>query len=537
MRTLRRENAALRKKVRALESSHFEADVYRARFSDLYNFAPVGYLTMDVRGRVTDLNLSAAAFLGRSRKMVLKMPFAVCVASHHLGEFLEHLRRCRESGERVSTELELRRADGTLLPVQLLTTRMPRGEDSATLHLTALIDLTGPKATERTLRHSEEWLRMALRCATAGIWDFELGTGRASWSPEFYQLLGLDPERVPPGEKALLAVLHPKDRRSAQKLVDAVFSGEREQFHAEYRINDANGEGRWLAMFGRLVLGAEGQTTRVTGIGIDITALKHTEELLRKARETLEQRVQERTSDLQAAKARLEEEVADRRRLERQMLEVSEREQRRIGRDLHDGLGQQITGILFHAHLLEKHLAARGIAEAKDAGKIVAFLDEAKVQARRIARGLQPVEPEANGLMAGLEHFAATASELYHVKCRFDCPKPVLVAEHLTATHLFRIAQEAVANAFRHGGASVIQIRLRRSGGIIELEIRDNGRGLPKRQSPQNGLGLRFMKFRAETVGGALEVRLNPRGGTVIHCTVPAGGPPPPGQHPSRKTP
>jgi signal transduction histidine kinase len=258
----------------------------------------------------------------------------------------------------------------------------------------------------------------------------------------------------------------------------------------------------------------------VAGIAIDITPQKRNEKLLLKARTTLDQRVKARTADLQATTTALEQEIVDRRRLERQILEISEREQRRIGQDLHDGLGQQITGIIFHAHLLHKHLGQKGLEEADAAAHIVTLLDEAKVQARQIARGLQPVDPAPNGLMAGLEHFAATTTALYRIDCRFLCPEPVLIAEHTISTHLFRIAQEAVANAFRHGGARQIEIHLRRDDGTLILEVSDDGCGLPKDARRRNGLGLRFMKYRAETIGGTVEVRSRPKGGTIVRCSV-----------------
>jgi signal transduction histidine kinase len=334
-------------------------------------------------------------------------------------------------------------------------------------------------------------------------------------------LLGLDAASVHPSEEALLSVMSPKDRRAAGKLLAAALSGDLENFQAEYRISPPGGGVRWLAMFGRLVRGSRDRPARVTGIGIDITGQKRVEELLRKSRETLEQRVKERTADLLAANTKLEKEMANRQRLEGQMLEVSEREQRRIGRDLHDGLGQQISGITFHAHLLQKRLAEKGLEDAAAAERIVALLDEAKIQARRIARGLQPVGPESNGLMAGLGHFAATASELYRIRCTFVCPEPVLVEDHAIAVHLFRIAQESVANAFRHGEASAIEVSLRNSRDRIELEISDDGKGLPKRPRRKSGLGLRFMEYRAEAVGGMLKVLPGVSGGAVIRCSVP----------------
>jgi signal transduction histidine kinase len=334
--------------------------------------------------------------------------------------------------------------------------------------------------------------------------------------------------------------MHPEDRLAAERALQSLLAGECEQMHGEYRFTRPSGEVRWLAMSGRLSRGRNLHPLLVSGIAVDITEHKRTKSLLRRARanvqqqvkvrtgslvaanKSLEQQVKVQTVDLVAANKSLERQIENRRKLERQLLEISEREQQRIGQDLHDGLGQQITGIIFHAHLLQKHLAAKGAKEAKSAAQVVALLDQAKIQARQIARGLQPVDPSPGGLMAGLANFAAATSDLYNMRCRFDCPEPVLVQDYTKATHLFRIAQEAVANAFRHSGARVIEIHLRRTDdGTVVLKIADDGCGLPKGERRRSGLGLHFMKYRAEAMGGTFETGRSSRGGTVVLCRVP----------------
>ena len=525
MRALRDEIHTLRTEVERLETSNHESALYRERLAHIHDFGPVGCVILNRQGCVADLNFSAAALLRRARGTLLSLPFAVCIERTWLPEYLDHLRRCREQQSSVITDLEVRQPDGHLVPVRLTTRPITSYQEAGQmLFQTCLLDLTEQKAVETILRDRDEHLRMALRCANAGVWTIELAPRKVSWSPEFYHLLDLQPDRVLPSIEALLKVLHPDDRPRAEKRIKTALTGEIEDFQGEYRVLRASGGVRWLGMFGRMALGRNHRPHRIAGIGIDITAQKEAEQELREAHQTLDQRVKERTAHLRALTAKLEQEIADRRRLERQILEISEREQQRIGKDLHDGLGQQITGIIFHAHLLHKHLAGKGAKETDSAAQIVTLLDQAKVQARQIARGLQPVDPSPNGLMTGLGHFAAATSELYRVDCRFDCPEPVLIEDYTMSTHLFRIAQEAVANAFRHGSASVIEIRLRCKDGLLTLEIADNGRGLPKRTRRQGGLGLRFMQYRAEIIGGRLEVRSRPRGGTVVRCGVRTDG-------------
>ncbi|WP_049975776.1 PAS domain-containing sensor histidine kinase [Chthoniobacter flavus] len=516
-----REPRAVRKNSAPPATSRTEAEVQWEHFADLYNFAPVGFLTLNHHGQVLDLNLAASGLLRRSRQSIIGAPFALFLDRGHLDAFLEYLRRCDRGESQVVTDTAVRHPDGRVVPIRLVGAQIPfRTSGEHKLYQAALIDISEQVKLGRTLRDSEEHFRMALRCAHAGYWSIDFATRRTVWSPEFYTVLGVEPERVSPSETAFLDLLIVEDRLEAECALESVLSGETDHFEGEYRLRTSSREVRWLGIFGRITRSSGGTPLRIVGIGIDLTRQKQTAEDLRKSRKTLEQRVKQRTADLLAAKAVLEREVADRKQLERQILEISERERRRMGQDLHDGLGQQITGIIFHAHLLHKHLTTQGLPQAEMAGQIVELLNEAKIQARHIARGLQPVDPAPNGLMAGLDHFACTTSELYHIDCCFLCPEPVLIAEHTTSIHLFRIAQEAVANAFRHGGAQKIEIHLRETGDQLVLEIHDHGCGLPKLGRRREGLGMRFMKYRAETIGGAVDIRRRPGGGTMVRCRV-----------------
>ncbi len=176
----------------------------------------------------------------------------------------------------------------------------------------------------------------------------------------------------------------------------------------------------------------------------------------------------------------LTDEMAERQRLERELLEISEREQRRIGQDLHDGLCQHLTGATLAGQVLEEKLATLGLAEAADASKVVEIVEEGINLSRGLAKGLYPVEIEADGLMLALEEFATTTSTLYKVACRFECDSPVLIHDTANAGHLYRIAQEAVRNAIKHGKAKNILIRLEAGEAGNELSVKDDGTGLPE---------------------------------------------------------
>jgi signal transduction histidine kinase len=235
--------------------------------------------------------------------------------------------------------------------------------------------------------------------------------------------------------------------------------------------------------------------------------------ILRSLNRNLEGQVRQRTRALT-------EEIAERERLERELLEISEREQRRIGQDLHDSLCQHLTGATLAGQVLEEKLAALHLPLAADAGKMVELVEEGIDLSRNLAKGLYPVEMAADGLMLALEEYAAAASELFKVACRFECDSPVLIHEPATAGHLYRIAQEAVGNAIKHGKARNILIRLDASEEGTVLSIKDDGIGLPEPLPENRGMGLRIMAHRAGMIGGMFKARRDETGGTLVSCEL-----------------
>ena len=181
--------------------------------------------------------------------------------------------------------------------------------------------------------------------------------------------------------------------------------------------------------------------------------------------------------------------ITERRHLETTILEVSGREQRRIGQDLHDGLGQHLTGIAFMSKVQEQKLMEKSLPEAGDAAKIVKLVNEAINKTRELARGLLPVVSDAQGLMSALQQWAGEVEDLFGVSCRFQCFTPVLIHDDTVATHLYYIAREAVNNAIKHGHGSQIVIRLAADQEQGALTITDNGSGICGHPSQQRGHG------------------------------------------------
>jgi signal transduction histidine kinase len=220
---------------------------------------------------------------------------------------------------------------------------------------------------------------------------------------------------------------------------------------------------------------------------------------------------------LAAAQADLEES-------RKQVLLVSEREQRRFGAELHDALGQQLTAIELRCQALKQDLPAARPDLEKQLSQICRFVRDAIGQTRSLARGLSPLHLFFRGLTEALGELAARMSAEGRLECVFDYPAPVLLNDEIAAGHLFRIAQEAVNNAVKHSGATKVVVRLARNGDGLRLEISDNGKGMPAAPALRQGIGLQIMRHRASVIGAGLEIKSKATkggGGVQVICIVP----------------
>jgi len=214
-------------------------------------------------------------------------------------------------------------------------------------------------------------------------------------------------------------------------------------------------------------------------------------------------------------------EIAKRKAMRKTFLEISERERQRIGRDLHDGLGQHLHGVSYLAALLEKNLEEDRSRRAFEARQLKEYILDSLELTRSLAHGLQPVAPTPKGLMAGLNELAGRTSKLFRIDCRFDCPVEVLVRKHGTAIHLYRIAQEALNNAVKHAKPTRIHITLEVKRPHIVLRVCDNGLGIHRANRKKLGMGLQIMQYRADALNGRLLMKKQPMGGTEMLCSVP----------------
>jgi PAS domain S-box-containing protein len=385
------------------------------------------------------------------------------------------------------------------------------------------------------------------------------GISEAYVSPHIEEVLGFSQEEWLNDPVRWYHQIHPDDKeRWSAEAAKMVLSGE--PLRSVYRLIARDGHAVWFQCEVKMVRAPDGRPWFVHGVAFDITELKSVEEALQRARDALEIRVRERTAQLEKANAELEVEIAERqrvqeklliahhdlemrvqertlelacaneilqaemierKRLEKTTLEIGEREAQRIGQDLHDGLGQHLTGVAFMCKALEEKLAEKSLPEVADAEKIGRLVNQAISQARELARGLLPLRPGPRGLVSALQNLACEVEDLFNVACHFKCDDSVLIDDINLATHLYRIAQEAASNAIRHGNARHIRIVIEAANDRFALKIEDDGSGIPEAVQNKEGMGLRIMSYRANMIGGSLEVRRDPEGGTIVSCSFP----------------
>ena len=214
--------------------------------------------------------------------------------------------------------------------------------------------------------------------------------------------------------------------------------------------------------------------------------------------------------------------IGERKRLEAEIETVGETERQRIGRELHDGLGQSLTAIGYLASAVRTELARKSVPEAADMDKLVGQIQRTLHQTHEMARGLFPDEFKSGGIIPALQELAVTTSDLCGVRCRFSGPRKIALLDARAVRELYRIAQEAVNNAVKHSRGKRIRIRLRQDGGRVTLTVRDNGIGIRTRTTRRADMGLRIMQYRADIISATLRFESARGRGTCVTCELPA---------------
>ena len=324
---------------------------------------------------------------------------------------------------------------------------------------------------------------LATAAAKVGVWDWNMETGEFYLDPNIKGFLGYEDHEIPNDLEVWTQYIHPDDKDPVMKAAQETIEGRRPEYIFEHRMVHKDGSERWILVRGSVIRDAEGKPLRFVGTDADIT---------------------------------------DRKLLEKRISDVSDEIQTRIGHDLHDSVAQELTGLSFLLKSLEKELSDEGSQHAHGFREIHAVLDEAIGKTRSLALGLSPVLKGPSGLAGALEQLGARVQRIYGIDCNVNVDDGIPIASEARASELYRIAQEAVANAVQHSGAERIGVTLQKVNGRLTLRVEDDGTGIST--SNPEGMGLKIMDYRARSLGGALTLQRRETGGTLVECTCPWEG-------------
>jgi PAS domain S-box-containing protein len=486
-----------------------------ARLHAIVNTAVDAIITIDERGTIESANPATSRIFGYPPEELIGQNVKILMPSPDREQHDRYLADYCRTGKRkiigIGREVQGRRKDGSTFPLDLAVSEMWIGgkrmftgitrditeRKQSEESLRGLNDTLEQRVFERTaelfaanqaLRESQERFRQIAEAIPQVVWIGTADLSRTLYvSPAYEKVWGQPVEGLYTDTMSMLEAIHPDDRERASRLLSGMSGQGTNPPSLEDQFRVVGPDGQERQVIGRTfpVRNDLGAVYRVSAVFEDVT--KHL-------------------------------------RLEQEVLSISEAEQRRIGQDLHDTLGQTLTGILYLARIIEQSLAARNAAEAKDAGQITQHIVQAIQTTRSLARGLCPVDMRAEGLMNGLRSFAEQATQVMGIACRFEAERPVLVHDSVAATHLYHIAQEATNNAVKHGHARHVDIRLYANKERITLAIEDDGVGIPENVDINNGMGLRIMTYRARMIGGQFRIRRrNPGTGTTVECSFTPG--------------
>jgi PAS domain S-box-containing protein len=402
----------------------------------------------------------------------------------------------------------------------------PPGEDLLTEWFGGVGALVGQfietRRAEQALRESEERLRLATQAGSIGIWEWDIPANHVIWTDAIYSIHGIRKEDFNPTVEGFAALVHPADREMVAQSIDRALRGD-VPYELAFRALKPGGEAVWI-FTSATVIRSGGKPVRMIGASANITPLKQAEEELLRWEHDLESRVEERTRQLAMALEQLRAESVERERLEAEITRIVEREQQRLGQELHDGIGQELTGLKFILSALHVDAKKEAPGLAEKLTNIEGLISRTIAHTRGLAKSFYPVGAQQLGLVAALDDVVVRARAL-GVACVVQSDSPGQKFQGPYAIQLFRIAQEAVINAAKHSKAKKVRVRLAESDGHVELTVEDEGVGLPENFEQNGGMGMHIMRYRARAIGGQLIVRNGSGGGVVVTCTAPRASP------------
>jgi PAS domain S-box-containing protein len=374
-------------------------------------------------------------------------------------------------------------------------------------------DLIEWKRADEEVRESEARMRATVEQATVGVARCNVKGRIIFVNRKLCNMLGYTESELI--GKSFADVTHRGDLHLNRHLFQQLIK-DGKPYELEKRFIRKDGRILWADVSAGAVRGVDGKTLSTVAVVVDVTARKQAETELQKSNEMLEQRVRERTHQLHVTNKKLQSEIERRKGLEGEILSVSDREQQRLGQELHDGLCQHLTAVAFMARSIALRLRDHRVIDAADIEKVAELVNEAAIDTRNLSRALHRVDVDAATLVVALQDLVDR--EIWRTPCQLEAKPSFRIDDDAAAAHLFRIAREAVINANKHAQAWQIVVRLERVRKEMVLRVIDDGIGLPKELKPQKGLGFHIMNYRAQLMGARLEIDSPQTGGTRVSC-------------------
>jgi len=469
-----RRNAAVNKvqQIKNMDALRDSEERLRA----ILETAVEGIITIDERGSIESFNPAAEKIFGHKAHEAIGQNVKLLMPGPFRREHDGYLKNYRQTGHAkiigIGREVIGRRKDGSTFPMDLSVSEVRLA--SRRMFTGFVRDITKRKAAEKALLHYAALVEFSDDAIIGKTLDGHI----TSWNGGAEIVFGYSAREMT-GKH--ISVLIPDDRKDEEPgILERIKCGESvEHYETIRRRKD-----------GRLI-----------DISVTVSPIRDKDGKIIGA-------------------SKVARDITERKQLEKEIIEISNREQQRIGQDLHDGLCQELAGIEMMCQVLGQKLAAKSKAESKKAVEVAQHIRQAITHTRKLARGLSPVELESNGFTSALQELASHVQEMFRIECRFECPEPVLIRNNVFATHLYRIVQEAVNNAIKHGRARHILISLNLAGDRFALTVADDGLGFTDATKKSGGMGLHIMKYRAGVVNAALEVRSSADGpGTTVICS------------------
>ncbi len=467
--------AALVREFSQLNDAYVDLLKSEERYRLMFENVPLGYMSMDENARLIDVNKAFADFFGYSYNEIVGKQFADLLAEgvdYHRSTSFPAFKRLGYAND---ITWKVRKKDGSIAIVVVNgRVRYDENGDFIQTHC-MMMDITKHRKAEEALRKAEREKALILGAMSERVIYYDENR-RIIWANHVAaKTAGMAIEEM--AGKFCFELMHKSATPCDGCPAMIVF-----QTHSAH-AGEIQVDGKVLEMSAHPVFDEQNHFVGVVQIAADIT---------------------------------------ERKQLERELLDISSKERRRIGHDLHDGMGQQLTGISFLATALHNQLTNLQPDAAESAARIAQSADSALKLMRSILQGLCLVTAEPQGLMSALTILASNTTGICRIECVFSCNRPVMMTDYTAASHLFNIAQEAVCNAVKHSKCSCIRITLEQRRDFVKMFIQDNGCGFTPQPGDQHGMGQRTMRYRASIIGATIEIKGTTGEGTTVTCLVPS---------------